>query len=444
MFEKLRYGRQYGYEVLFKNQVPHVAGKPGVLVGEMGLPDHYEFEFYNHFMAHVFRYTLPSFIYPLVMADKGIGLIDPENPLAREPFKPRQLIDPQGSTTNRQGQPYVECDVQWKPPGMPKNPWDHGYFLYTGDGINGAADICDKIGAKIAGWYYGKLIPEKRVAWRSQLRKVFEESVASLAADFPQAEFRQVYYMQPETILQAVEELLSAGCQTILYQGINCPVYSDFEDYGYVLPLLHQAVKGRARVILVDQLGNQPGMRQAYLAILQDQLAELPPAASVYVILSAHGHPFKKETQDRRAPLYRKPLEEEVRRIMQERGGRWELAWSFDEYADEYWDPKNTRLDTYDAYRQGIQGGYEYILELPTDFPAENTDLMIFHAMKKFRAFAEYNMHQPVFYPDWEKPLVRVFHEGVTTGIYAGTPVGPYRKYVVEALVGSLRQALSA
>lgn len=55
-------------------------------------------------------------------------------------------------------------------------------------------------------------------------------------------------------------------------------------------------------------------------------------------------------------------------------------------------------------YRRAIEAGYDYAIELPTEFPAENTDLMIFHAMKKFCAFAEYDHNAPVSYPDWEKP----------------------------------------
>ena len=73
---------------------------------------------------------------------------------------------------------------------------------------------------------------------------------------------------------------------------------------------------------------------------------------------------------------------------------------------------------------------------------AENTDLMILHAMKKFCAFAEYDPYAPIPYPDWEQPLVRTFREEKTTGIYAGCPVGPYRKYVVQATVASVLEIL--
>jgi hypothetical protein len=79
---------------------------------------------------------------------------------------------------------------------------------------------------------------------------------------------------------------------------------------------------------------------------------------------------------------------------------------------------------------------------VPTDFVAENTDLMILHAMKIFRAFAKYDPYAPIPYPDWEQPLMRTFRDEKTTGIYAGCPVGPYRSYVVEATVASVLNAL--
>lgn len=438
--DKRRYGKQYGYEVLFKNQDQRASGKTGVIIAEMGLPELYEADFYSHFMEHVFQYSLPSFLVKMILADKGMGLLDPENPLAREAFQPGQLIDANGSFTNKNGIPYVECPYRWVPP--QKNPTDHGYFLYTGDGPNGWPDVCDKVGAKVIGWYYGKLLPEKRVSWRSQLRRVYDEAVEALKRQHPAVEFRNAYYMKPVTLQAAVEDLIAANCQTILYQSINCPLYSDFEDYGYVLPMLHEFVAGRARVIMTDQLGNQAAYREAYFAMLRDRLRDISPEKSILVILSRHGHPFKKETQDSRAHLYLQPLEEGVRKIMADWPGKWDVIWSFDEYADAYWDKTGSKVETCAAYRKAIAEGYDLALELPTEFPAENTDLMIFHAMKKFVAFAEYDRYAPVPYPDWEVPFVRQFSEGKTTGIYCGTPVGPYRKHVVQALVDSVSAAL--
>jgi protoheme ferro-lyase len=443
-----RHGKQYGYEALFKHQDTRPKGKVGVILADMGMPETFEPTFYCSYMDHVFRYALPSPLQRIVLVDRGIVLIDPHNPLAREPFAPRQLVDMHGASTNKTGRPYAECQVTWCPPGMKKNPWDHGHFLYREEGPGGAPDICQKTAAKVVGWYYGHLLPEKKVAWAYQCGRVYEEAVAALQEQALQghirrAEFRHARYVYENSLRQAVEELLAADCRTIIYQCFCNPIYSDFEDYGYALPRVHEFVARRAQVICADQLGSQPAMRQAYLELLRDQLKRLPHEASIYLILSTHGHPFRRETQIVRAPEYRYPLEAGARALLAQRGGgRWNLAWADDEYADPYWDPRHIKLSALDAYRQAIEQGYDYVLELTTDFMAENTDLMFAHAMRKYVAFSDYDPHAPVPYPDWEQPLVRVFHRDATTGIYLGCPVGPYRRYVVEAVVASVSQIL--
>jgi hypothetical protein len=52
--QKLKYGKQYGYEVLFKNQEKRAAGKTGILIGELGMPEVYDASFYSRFIEHVF------------------------------------------------------------------------------------------------------------------------------------------------------------------------------------------------------------------------------------------------------------------------------------------------------------------------------------------------------------------------------------------------------
>lgn len=438
---KLRYGNQWGYEVLFKNQDKRLQGKTGIIIGEMGMPEEYDPSFYNCLMEHVFRFSMPGLLANIILQDKGIALIDPENPLAREQFKPRQLIDPNGSFTNKAGVEYARCPVTWKPANL-KNPWDHGYFLYTGDGPNGVPDICDKVSAKVIGWYYGKMLPEKRIAWRSQMRKIYTDAVEKLTEKYPEVAFCQSYYMDHNHLRSQVERLLEGGCQTILYQESSSPVLSDFENYSSVFPWLHELVGERARLIFGDQIGNKQGCRQAYLQLLQDQLEHIPAEKSILVILSLHGHPFKKETMDARARLFQQPLEEGVRQLLAGRAAKWDIVWSADEFADDFWDKNHKKLETYAAYRKAIEEGWDYALELPTDFVAENTDTMIFHAMKKYHAFSSFNRYDPVPYPDWEVPLVRRFTEGNTTGIYCGTPVGPYRRHIVQAVVDSISEIL--
>ena len=445
MFEWLRHwqlGNRYGYEVLFRGQDRRPKGKTGIIMADLGMPEDYQPGFYIDFMDHVFDYSLPFFLHKIVLADRGIALIDPGNPLAREPFVPQKLVDMHGSVTNRRGEPYLECKVEWRPPGMKKNPWDHGYFLYKGDGKGGAPDVCQKSAAKIAGWYFGSLIPEKRVAWAHQCRKVYEDAVTLLRKDFADVEFRHARYIDENSLRQAVEELLDAGCETIIYQCYSNPVFCDFEDYALAMPRVHRLVNGRAKLIFGDQPGNQPPLREAYVQMVRDQLRQIPADRSVLLVLSRHGNPFRHDTLNKRAHEYRQPLEEKMREAMDEWGGKWQLTWSDDEYADHYWDPRRKKLSTLDAFRKAITERYDYALEVPTDFIAENTDLMIFHAMKKYTLFSDYDMYAPIPYPDWEKPLMRTFREGKTTAMYIGCPVGPYRKYVAEAAAASIADIL--
>jgi hypothetical protein len=67
---------------------------------------------------------------------------------------------------------------------------------------------------------------------------------------------------------------------------------------------------------------------------------------------------------------------------------------------------------------------------------------MILHAMNKFRAFAGYDPNTHIHHPDWGQPLVRTLRERKMVGIYAGCPVGLYRKYVGEATVAFVLEAL--
>lgn len=437
-----RYGNRYAFEKFFRLQERRVEGKPGVILADLGMPEDFDPQFYTSFMDHVFIYSLPLFLQPLILADRGIALVDPSNPMAREKFTPQQLVDMNGSYVNREGRPYIECKVSWRPPGMKNNPADHGYFLYTGDGKGGAPDVCQKTAAKVAGWYYGKLLPEKKIAWQYQCGRIYGSSSEAIRERFPGVPIRHARYMYEDSLKSAVEELLAEGCRTIVYHCYCNPVYSDFEDYSLALQAVHRIVNGRARVICADQAGNQPVMRKAFVRLAHDNLEQIPSEASLLLILSKHGHPFKRETMDERGREYRVPLEMDMRKLLEKREGRSDLIWSDDEFADEYWDSRGKKISTYDAYRRAIDEGYDYALEIPTEFIAENTDLMFLHAFKKFRAFAEFDPHAPVSYPDWDKPLVRIFREGKTTGIYAGCPVGPYGSFVAEAVTASVSEVL--
>lgn len=440
-YERLKYGKQAGFEA-FRRQNCHVEGKTGIILAEVGMPEDYDFGFYDRYMQHVFHYALPFFIRPIVLADRGIALIDPENPLAREVFWPAQLIDAHGSLVNRSGIPYVNCKTQWQKPGARHNPWDHGYFLYREEGKGGAPEISQKTGAKVKGWYFDRLLPQKKVPWAYQHRLIYEESAARLKEQFPGIAVVQAHYTFRESLQDAVDSLLRQNCRTIVYQCYSNPVYSDFEDYATTMPLLQSLVGQRANLALADQIGNQPHLAQGFARRFADLLAEIPAEASVAVVLSTHGHPFRKETMDQRAHLYRQPVEAAIRAVLATRTARRAVIWCQDEYAEAGGAGQSRRQSTSRAFEDAIEQGFDYAIELPTEFFGESTDTMILHAMKKYHVFGDFNRYQPVHYPDWNQPFVRRFKQGKTNAIYGGCLVGPYRKYVVDAVTASVGQVL--
>ena len=197
-------------------------------------------------------------------------------------------------------------------------------------------------------------------------------------------------------------------------------------------------VAGRARVVFAEQPGEQQSYQQAFVELVADSLKDIDPSSSIMLILSKHGIPFDNDTCNVRGYLYRKPLEQKMRKLFDNWKGDWGLLWSDDEYADSYWDRKNRKLSTLDAFRIAIDKGYDYAVEISTEFIAENTDKMIYHALKKFTVFPDFDINQPIPYPDWDKPLLRRFSKGKTEAISLGCPVGKYRKHIVDGIFESV------
>jgi len=437
---KSKLGMQYGFEAYFRNQDLQPVGKVGIVFGHMGVPESYDFTFYNTYMTHLFKSILPPFISNIVLADKGTALSDPENPVSRTEFKPKSLMDANGSYVDKEGIPYIDCKFGWVPPKKPDNPHDNGYFLYKGKGKFGAPTIAQKSGCKVVSWYYHSLLtPSMKCPYDYHVRKVYKDLTQALREQYPDEKlaFRLAPFVYQDRLKQAIEELLADGCQTLVYCSMSNPVFSDFEEYNSTFPFVKKVVGNRAKVIFSDQSGASRHIQQVRCLMLKDQMEKISPNSSVYIILSRHGHPFKKETMDWRGAFCRQPLEEGIKEIMANWEGKWDYCWSNDEFTE------GIHFETRQAYENAIREEYDYAIELPTDFLYENTDLMIHHARKKFLAFSEYSQYDPVEYADWDQPLVRVFKEGATTGIYSGVPVGErYRPYVVRGILGTVLSIL--
>lgn len=435
---KIIYGRHYGYRVLFNQKDKSLKGRVGLILADVGMPEDFSPGFYNSYMDHVFNYSIPSFLHRFILYDKGLSLIDPARPMAREVFKPSVLVDMYGNTSNRDGKAYVDCRVEWKPPGMKRNPYDFGYFLYRGDGPGGAPNICQKVSAKVVGWYYGRLLPEKKIAWEYQCRLVYEDTKEILQEKIPGISIVHASYSDKESLAKAVDSMLKDKVDTIVYLSFCNPVYSDFEEYATAMPLLNDMLAGRARLVFAGQPGVKDSFQQAFVEVVYNCIKDIDSSSSVMLILSKHGIPFKNDTSNTLGYLYRDPLEQKMRKLFNTWKGRWSLLWSDDEYADSYWDRKNRKLSTLDAFRIAIDEDYDYAIEISTEFIAENTDKMIYHALKKFTVFPDFDINNPLPYPDWDIPLERRFRAGNTEAISLGCPVGKYRKYLVDGIAGAI------
>ena len=104
-----------------------------------------------------------------------------------------------------------------------------------------------------------------------------------------------------------------------------------------------------------------------------------------------------------------------------------------DEFASHVWDHDDKYLSTNEAYWNAINDGYDYVIGLPIEFFAENTDSLFYHAIKNYEGFDDYRIYDPFDYPDWSVPFTMEFQQGKTRVIYNGVPVGKYQPYVVEA-----------
>jgi len=248
-------------------------------------------------------------------------------------------------------------------------------------------------------------------------------------------------------------------------------VYSDYEDFrnGF----LHtwemveewEAANGRPiKVIIAPPTGHSRPIREGYLLMLKDKLDTLPDGASVKMVWSIHGMPwraFPNESWLKMAPAYRDVLVEDTENLLrnntkeiltgateelfrQYNFSRTEVVVSQDHFADKYWDPEKKSLSTNRAYREGIRDGFDHVLNLPIEFYTENTDTLFYHAMVNYEGFPGYSPTDKIDYPDWDKPYTRHFEIDGTQIDYLGVPTGDrYRPYVAKAMFQAWDSVLS-
>lgn len=444
------------YFQFYKTQNSMPEGKAGVFVTGLIVPETLDSVFFYNIFKKITANIIPWPFRVLAGMDKGVALFDSERYCEFAEFTPKRLVDAGGSDRDIDGEPYMEKykrgEVVWVPPSKMIHK-DNGYFLYT-KRKGGMPSLAGKMLGKARLWYYEKGIVQKKIPHEKGTFDIISKAMAQIEKSHPGVMWRaecSLYYYEMKRKLY---EMLDAGCTTIVLAS-PMAVYSHFEEFDssfrhssdYIEEWEKAHPGKKIKIIMAPQMGDFKPLREAYLAMLKDRLDTLPKNSAVAVAATVHGMPWDRRPWEawlELAPAYRKPLLEEIQKLLSGYGFSKTTVMSCqDEFADHINDPKDKYLSTSEAYWKAINDGYDYVIALPLEFFVENSDTLYYHAIKNYEGFDGYNVYEPINYPDWSVPYTREFVQGKTHIIYNGVPVGKYQHFVVDALYGSVDSVLS-
>lgn len=381
------------------------------------------------------------------MADPGVILLDTERFYEFEEFVPTNLVDAYGSSMDVDGTPWVEKyhngELIWVDP-SPTQHFDHGYFLYTAR-KGGMPGPSQKLVNKARVYYYGKgkgfmngKVPHEAGNWA-----IVEATMEKITAKYGDVPYRWVTAEDFHLARKAMFELLDCGADTIIFASPR-PVYSHHEEFNgsikHAMHYIHEWEESNdkhIKTIMTQNLANFPIVHETYAIMLRDRLDQLPRGSDVKVVASVHGMAWDlvpNEAWIELSPDYIDPIMEKLNSVVAEYDfGRTQVVQSQDHFADPHNNPNGTYLSTNKAFWNGIEDGYDYVINLPIEFFAENTDTMFSHAMYNYEGFPGFNIYDPVDYSDWTVPYTKTFDVEGTKVIYNGLPVGKYNKPIVEA-----------
>jgi protoheme ferro-lyase len=447
------------FETHYKTQDTVSVGKVGIFVPGLVVPETYEEkgrEFFYNITFKIYDNIIPWPFRVFAYMDKGVALLDPVRFHEHDEFTPTQLVDETGSDMDKDGVSYIDKykngEVEWVPPSK-RIHLDHGYFRYTGRKA-GYPSMTDKTLVKSRVWYYGKGIKQKKLPHWEGTFDVIDAAFNKIKEKYKDVEVRAECSVLYDDMKTKLWEMLDAGCDTIVL-GASMPIYSHFEEFNssfyhsieYIEEWEHAHPGKKIKVIMAKPMGEFKPMRQAFLEMLKDRLDTLPEGSDVKVAVTVHGMPwdhFPWESWLELAPAYRDVLHEEVKALLRNyKFGRADTVVCQDEFAGPVWDKENKYLSTNEAYWDAINDGYDYVIGLPIEFWAENSDTLFHHALKNFHGFDEYDVYEQIDYPDWSVPYTQIMTQGKTKVIYNGVPVGKYQHYVIDALYQSIDSILA-
>ncbi len=440
--------------IKYRIRVPE--GKVGIFVTGLIMPEKMEYPFFYNITLKIFNAIIPWPFRLFSKIDKGVALLDAVKYHEHEEFKPTRLVDQYGNDNDIDGEPFIEKykkgEVVWQPPSK-RIYLDHGYFLFTGHKA-GLPSLSGKTMNKANIWYYNRGIKQQKLPhWQGSF-EVINGALDKIRSKYSTIAFRAESSLDYYNMKKKLFELLDEGCETIVLAA-PMPIYSHFEEFNssfrhsmeYINEWKAEHPGKKVKVIMAPPMGQFQPMRQAFVDMLKDRLDTLPKSSSVTVAVTVHGMPwdhFSWEAWLELAPQYRDKLVEDVKGLLKSYAfGRTNVVICQDEFADPVWDPKEKYLSTNRAYLQAIKEGYDYVIGLPIEFFAENSDTLFHHALKNYHGFEGYDVYEQIDYPDWSIPYTREFQQGKTRVIYNGVPVGKYQKNVTEAFYLSIDSVLS-
>jgi protoheme ferro-lyase len=444
------------YYEYYINQDTVPVGKIGIFVSHLILPEDFREEDFFVLAGKSLQY-IPWPIRELVQIDKGIILLDRDRFYEFEEFTPTDLVDHTGSSTDIDGVPYIDKyrngEIEWMPPG--NIHLSHGAFLYAGRQV-GTMPSALKLAVKAKNYYYapGKGFSDGRVPHEAGNRHIVFSAMEKLEAKHGDIPWAWVTADNFTMARQAMFDLLDQGIDTVILAAPR-PVYSHHEEFnGSIKHAMHYIHEWQEendhkeiKMIISPELSFFDPMFEVHPAIIRDNLKDIPEGSSVKLVLSVHGMPWEKVPHEgwiKLAPRFVDRAMEEATRVMADYDfSRVEIVQSQDHFADPHNNPNGTYLSTNMAFWDGVRDKFDYVLHVPIEFFAENTDTMFYHDMANFEFFDEYDVYETVEYTDWSKPYRKKVVQDGTTVIYGGVAAGPFADPIIEAFFQSLDSIVS-
>jgi hypothetical protein len=431
-------------------------GRVGVLVVALIQPEQFDTAFYINFVDKLLKLTVPWPINLLAARDKGVALIDPDNPDQLAEFPPKTLMAFDGRTVDWDGEPYADKYrrglIEWVPPST-STAGDIGTFRYAGRS-GGAPWPAQKAMLKARAIYYARL-PGGRLPQRAQTLAMVEAAFAQLKANRAVTATALYDIFLPHKANRELIRLLDSGIDSLVIASA-LPIHSDFEEYQGAYPKIYKVIKEWAekrgqpmpKLVFARQMADMPG----YAMIWAKHLAETAPAparpdASATLVVSLHGLPVAQEAKDRwreNARRAAKQIAPVLTAALKRRGWRKVTTVVAQEaFADDEDDPADKLVSVSEVFAKARARGDALAIAVPIEFLAENTDTIFLHSYLMFDGLPGYQRFAaPPADTDWAKPYVRRYRMGPTTHMYIGTPGGDVQPALGKVLADAIAERL--